>query len=498
MANSLHRIPMRGLAAFASTKDSMNITIVGTGYVGLVTAACFADVGNSVLCLDLDAEKILKLQSGRIPIHEPGLEPLVKNNYAAGRLHFSTNYDEAVSHGDIIFLAVGTPAGEDGSADLSHILSAARSIGERMKRRTVIINKSTVPVGTADEVRRTIAEELAARKVQVPFSVISNPEFLKEGSAVDDFSRPDRIIIGADNADAVQVMRELYAPFNRNRERLIEMDIRSAELTKYAANGMLAARISFMNEIANLADALGADIESVRHGLGADPRIGPHFLYAGIGYGGSCFPKDVKALRKTLLESGCEPHMLTATEAVNEKQRLVLFNKICRHFGGREQLRGKTFALWGLAFKPNTNDMREAPSLVLIDHLLRAGCIVQVYDPVALEEARQMLLAQHGERRVASQIRFSDSVWGAVEGADALAVMTEWKEFRSQDLSKLAGMLSARVVFDGRNIYQPRRVNAAGLSYYGIGRQGSTAGLHSVSQQDADAPVLETTRVASY
>jgi UDPglucose 6-dehydrogenase len=448
----------------------MKITIIGTGYVGLVSGACFADVGNTVMCLDVDVRKIDMLNSGGIPIHEPGLDAVVKRNADAGRLLFSTSYDEAVAHADVIFLAVGTPPDEDGSADLTHILSAARSIGQRMTSPLVLVDKSTVPVGTASRVRAAVEDELRQRGVTVEFAVISNPEFLKEGAAIDDFMRPDRIVIGSDSVRATAMMRELYAPFNRNHEKLVEMDIRSAELTKYAANAMLATRISFMNEVANLAELLGADIEAIRMGMGMDPRIGPHFLYAGMGYGGSCFPKDVKALVKTAAEHDYPLHLLHATEKVNNAQKNVLYTKLCRFYGGVENLRGKTIALWGLSFKPNTDDMREAPSLVLIRGLFAAGAKVIAYDPVAGEEALRMLVAEHGAAACDAQLTLVKSARAALTGADALVLVTEWKEFRAPDFSHLAATLRDKAVFDGRNIYQPATVAAAGLHYEGIGR----------------------------
>lgn len=453
----------------------MKISIIGTGYVGLVSGACFADVGNTVLCLDVDQRKIDMLNAGRIPIHEPGLDSLVARNAGAGRLLFSTSYDDAVAHAEVIFLAVGTPPDEDGSADLTHILAAARSIGQRISAPTVIVDKSTVPVGTADKVRAAIAEELDKRGVAVEFSVISNPEFLKEGAAIADFTRPDRIVIGSDSPAATLLMRELYAPFNRNHEKLVEMDVRSAELTKYACNAMLATRISFMNEVANLAELLGADIEAIRLGMGLDPRIGPSFLYAGVGYGGSCFPKDVKALVKTAATHGRPMHLLEATEKVNEAQKDVLYTKLCKHFGGEAGLRGRTIALWGLAFKPNTDDMREAPSLVLIRKLFAAGANVVAYDPVASEEAARVLLAEHGPQRCEELLRIATSANEAVRGADALALVTEWKEFRSPDFRYLAEQLTAKAVFDGRNIYNPANVASYGLYYEGIGRTGPAA-----------------------
>ena len=451
----------------------MKITIIGAGYVGLVSAACFADVGNTVLCVDVDQRKVDALKNGQIPIHEPGLDVYIHKNVAAERLRFTTSYDEAVAHAEVIFLAVGTPPDEDGSADLKHILSAARSIGERITRPVVIVDKSTVPVGTADSVSAAIATALAARNVSIDYSVVSNPEFLKEGAAIDDFMRPDRIVIGSDNPQATALMRQLYAPFSRNHDKLITMDVRSAELTKYAANAMLATRISFMNELANLAEAVGADIEAVRSGIGSDPRIGPHFLYSGIGYGGSCFPKDVKALIKTSADHGQPLQILTAIEAVNAAQKNVMFQKICRHFGGVENLAGKKIALWGLAFKPNTDDMREAPSLVLIEQLLAAKCSVAAYDPVAGAEATRLLHEQHGAAVCNDSVRIVPSAWAAVEGADVLALITEWQEFRSPDFERLANSLKHKAIFDGRNLYQPAAVEASGLAYYGIGRSSS-------------------------
>ncbi len=453
----------------------MKISIIGTGYVGLVSGACFADVGNTVLCLDVDARKIDMLKDGRIPIHEPGLDSLVTRNAGAGRLLFSTSYDEAVAHAEVIFLAVGTPPDEDGSADLTHILAAARSIGERIDRPVVIVDKSTVPVGTADKVRAAIAGELVKRGVDIEFAVISNPEFLKEGAAIGDFTRPDRIVIGSDSAWGTRLMRELYGPFNRNHEKLVEMDVRSAELTKYACNAMLATRISFMNEVANLAELLGADIEAIRLGMGLDPRIGPNFLYAGVGYGGSCFPKDIKALVKTAADHAQPMYLLNATEKVNEAQKDVLFNKLCRFYGGEDKLAGRTIALWGLSFKPNTDDMREAPSLRLIRKLFAAGAKVVAYDPVASEEAARVLLAEHGPQRIAEMLRISASAMDAVRGADALALVTEWKEFRSPDFAQLAQELASKAVFDGRNIWQPAMVSSYGLHYEGIGRVSRAA-----------------------
>jgi UDPglucose 6-dehydrogenase len=449
----------------------MKISVIGTGYVGLVSGACFADVGNTVLCLDVDTRKIGMLKDGVIPIHEPGLDNLVQRNASAGRLLFSSDYDDAVNHADIIFLAVGTPPDEDGSADLTHILSAARSIGLRLTRPTVIVDKSTVPVGTAEKVKAAIAGELAQRGVRVAFSVVSNPEFLKEGAAIEDFMKPDRIVVGSDDVEGSKAMRQLYAPFSRNHEKFVEMDVRSAELTKYAANAMLATRISFMNELANLSELLGADIEAVRKGIGMDPRIGPDFLYAGMGYGGSCFPKDVKALIKTAAGHERQLHLLSATEKVNDAQKNVLYDKLVRFFGSESALDGKTIALWGLSFKPNTDDMREAPSRILIASLLKAGAKVSAYDPVAGTEARRVLLAAHGEAACAAQLRIADSAREAVEGADVLVLVTEWKEFRAPDLPFLAQNLKLKAVFDGRNIYDPETFAEAGLSYEGIGRR---------------------------
>jgi UDPglucose 6-dehydrogenase len=453
----------------------MKISVIGTGYVGLVSGACFADVGNTVMCLDVDERKIAMLKDGGIPIHEPGLDSLVQRNAAAGRLLFTSDYDDAVSHADIIFLAVGTPPDEDGSADLTHILSAARSIGQRLNKPTVIVDKSTVPVGTAEKVRAAIAGELEKRGASAVFSVVSNPEFLKEGAAIEDFMKPDRIVVGSNDADATKLMRQLYAPFSRNHEKFVDMDVRSAELTKYAANAMLATRISFMNELANLSELLGADIEAVRLGIGMDPRIGPDFLYAGMGYGGSCFPKDVKALIKTASDHDQQLHLLAATEKVNEGQKNVLFKKLVRFFGTAEALRGKTIALWGLSFKPNTDDMREAPSRILIKALFDAGAKVVAYDPVASAEAQRVLLAEHGEARCNSQLRIVESAKQAVEGADVLVLVTEWKEFRAPDLPFLADKLASKAVFDGRNIYDPEAFAAAGLTYEGIGRRSGRA-----------------------
>jgi len=440
----------------------MKVTVIGTGYVGLVSGACLADVGNDVLCLDVNPEKIRILESGGIPIYEPGLEDMVKRNVAAGRLHFTTDVARAVNHGTIQFIAVGTPPDEDGSADMQYVLAAARNIGRLMTDYKVVVDKSTVPVGTADEVKAAIEDELRQRGVNMPFAVVSNPEFLKEGAAVDDFMRPDRIVVGASDEQAIHLMRALYSPFQRNHERLVVTDTRSAELIKYAANAMLATRISFMNELANLAEKLGADIEMVRQGIGSDPRIGYHFLYPGCGYGGSCFPKDVKALIKTASDkAGVELQVLKAVEAANEAQKRVLSGKIARRFGAN--LAGRHFALWGLAFKPNTDDMREAPSLALIDDLLAAGATVTAYDPVATHEAQRVL----GQRE---QVRYAETPNEALHGADALVIVTEWKEFRSPDFDLIKERLKQPVVFDGRNLYDPALVRGQGIEYLAIGR----------------------------
>jgi UDPglucose 6-dehydrogenase len=440
----------------------MKITVIGTGYVGLVSGTCLAEVGNDVLCVDVDAAKIAMLEAGGVPIHEPGLEPLIRRNVAAGRLRFTTDVDAGVSHGMLQFIAVGTPPDEDGSADMQYVLSAARSIGSRMKDFRIVVDKSTVPVGTADRVRAAIADELAKRKAAIPFAVVSNPEFLKEGAAVDDFMRPDRVVIGADDERAIAAMRAVYAPFMRSHERMLVMDVRSAELTKYAANAMLATRISFMNELANLADDLGADVELVRQGIGSDPRIGYHFLYPGIGYGGSCFPKDVKALLHTATEYRRPLRVLAAVEAANDAQKLRLVDKIVARLG--EDLSGRRFALWGLAFKPNTDDMREAPSREVIAELAKRGATIAAYDPVAMTEAKRVL----GETRALTLVA---EPMAALKGADALIVATEWKEFRSPDFDAVRALLTLPLVFDGRNLYDPTQVRAAGLEYFAIGRR---------------------------
>ena len=442
----------------------MKVSIIGTGYVGLVTGACLADVGNHVLCLDVDARKIAMLRAGDIPIHEPGLKEIVRANAAAGRLAFTTDVREAALYARLQMIAVGTPPGEDGSADLSYVLAAARGVALHMDGPRIVVDKSTVPVGTADKVRDQLAKTLAERGARFDFSIVSNPEFLKEGAAVEDFMRPDRIVIGAEDSDAIAAMRELYAPFQRNHERLQVMDIRSAELTKYAANAMLATRISFMNELALLAEKLGADIEQVRLGIGSDPRIGYHFLYPGAGYGGSCFPKDVNALLRTAEENALELNVVRAVHAANERQKGVIAAKVVRRFG--EDLGARRFALWGLAFKPNTDDMREAPSRVVVDELLRRGARVSAYDPVAMAEARKIY---GGEKRVS----FADSPIEAAKDADALVIMTEWKAFRSPDFAQLKRALKTPVIFDGRNLYEPAAVLAQGLEYHPIGRLAS-------------------------
>ena len=441
----------------------MRVAIFGTGYVGLVTGTCLAEVGHEVVCVDIDQAKVDGLEKGIIPIYEPGLEPMVKANHAAGRLRFTTDAARAVAHGEVIFIAVGTPPDEDGSADLQYVLAVARTIGTHLQEPAVVVDKSTVPVGTADKVREAIAATLAGRGVQVDFDVVSNPEFLKEGAAVEDCMRPDRIVIGADNPEAVETLRRLYAPFNRNHERVVAMDVRSAELTKYAANAMLATKISFMNEIANIAEKVGADVEMVRKGIGSDPRIGWHFIYPGAGYGGSCFPKDVQALARTSQQHGHAPTLLDAVEAVNERQKGHLFELMLRHYGGAGALRGKTVALWGLAFKPDTDDMREASSRRLLQQLWDAGAKVRAYDPEAMQETRRIF----GER---ADLVLCDSAGETLRDADALAVITEWKQFRSADFDELKERVADAVVFDGRNLYDPAEVEAAGLAYYGIGR----------------------------
>lgn len=440
----------------------MKITVIGTGYVGLVSGTCLADVGNDVLCLDLDAEKIRLLQEGSIPIFEPGLEWMVKRNVAAGRLRFATDIEETVDHGLLQFIAVGTPPDQDGSADLDSVMAGARNVGRFMTEYKVIVNKSTVPVGTAEQVSAVIADELAQRQLTIDYSVVSNPEFLKEGAAVDDFMKPDRIVVGGQDARALDLMRELYAPFQRNHERLLIMDVKSAELTKYAANAMLATRISFMNDLANLSESLQADVELVRKGIGSDPRIGFDFLYPGVGYGGSCFPKDVQALLRTARAAGHELKVVQAAEEVNQAQKAVLTQKIVKRLG--EDLSGMTIALWGLAFKPNTDDMREAPSRVLIADLLARGARVRAYDPAATREAQRIFA---GETR----IEFASMPMEALKGADVLAIVTEWKEFRAPNFAAIKSLLKTPVIFDGRNLYDPAVPRRAGLEYFSIGRR---------------------------
>ena len=440
----------------------MRVAIFGTGYVGLVTGTCLAEVGHHVVCVDVDAAKVEGLKNGVIPIYEPGLEPMVKANHAAGRLHFSTDAAGAVAHGEIVFIAVGTPPDEDGSADLQYVLAVARTIGRHLQRPAVVVDKSTVPVGTADKVRAALTEELTKRGAAIEFNVASNPEFLKEGAAVDDFMKPDRIVIGTDSERATALLRQLYAPFQRNHDRLTVMDVKSAELTKYAANAMLATRISFMNELAVLAEKLGADIEQVRHGIGSDPRIGYHFLYAGCGYGGSCFPKDVQALRRTGQENGIPLRVLDAVEEANESQKHILVNKLTARFG--KDLKGKRFAMWGLAFKPNTDDMREAPSRTMLEALWAMGASVSAYDPAAMEETRRI----YGER---ADLLLVDSPMDALNGADALLFVTEWKVFRSPNFDTMKSLLKTPLVFDGRNLYEPQAMREMGFDYLPIGRQ---------------------------
>ena len=441
----------------------MRVCIFGTGYVGLVTGTCLAEVGHDVLCVDVDAAKVEGLNNGIVPIYEPGLTPMVQANHAAGRLQFTTDAAAGVAHGEVIFIAVGTPPDEDGSADLKYVLAVAASIGMHLDRPAVVVDKSTVPVGTADKVSAKIAAELAARGADIAFEVVSNPEFLKEGAAVEDCLRPDRIVIGTDSAAALDTMKRLYAPFNRNHERIVAMDVRSAELTKYAANAMLATKISFMNEISRIAEEVGADVELVRKGIGSDPRIGWGFIYPGAGYGGSCFPKDVQALAKTALQHGVRTRVLDAVEAVNDAQKSHLFELMVRHYGSVSAIRGKTIALWGLAFKPDTDDMREASSRRMLDHLWDAGAKVRAFDPEAIGEAKRI----YGER---ADLVLCDSSTATLDGADALVVITEWKQFRSPDFGALKNALTDAVLFDGRNLYRPADVEAAGVAYYGIGR----------------------------
>jgi UDPglucose 6-dehydrogenase len=439
----------------------VKITIIGSGYVGLVSGACFADLGNDVVCVDVDGKKIAQLRSGSIPIYEPGLQQLVSQNVGAGRLRFTTDVEESVAHGVVQFIAVGTPSEQDGSADLRYVIAAARSIGRSMSDYKIIVDKSTVPVGTSERVQAAIAEELKKRNAELHFSVVSNPEFLKEGAAVEDFMRPDRIVVGSSDERATQIMRQLYAPLLRNHDRMLVMDPRSAELTKYAANAMLATRISFMNELANLAERLGANIESVRRGIGSDQRIGYHFLYAGVGYGGSCFPKDIQALQHTAGEYGVQLTIVDSVEKANRTQKQRLLEKVRGRFG--EHLDGRHFALWGLSFKPNTDDMREAPSRVVINGLLARGASVTAYDPVAMEEGKRVFAKESG-------VHFASSTVGALDDADALIIVTEWKEFRSPDFEDMKKRLKSPVIFDGRNLYDPAMMRELGMEYFSVGR----------------------------
>lgn len=439
----------------------MRLTIFGSGYVGLVTGACMAEMGNHVVCYDIDEEKIARLKAGDIPIYEPGLDAYIERNVESGRLEFTTDAEKAVSHGLFQFISVGTPPDEDGSADLKHVLAVARTIGEHMDDYRIIVDKSTVPVGTADKVKAEVQKTLDGRGMSVEFDVVSNPEFLKEGAAIGDFMKPDRIIVGTDNPRTTELLRSLYEPFNRNHDRLISMDIRSAELTKYAANAMLATKISFMNELANLAERFGADIENVRLGIGSDPRIGYHFIYPGAGYGGSCFPKDVQALAKSAKDEGYDAALLKAVEDVNLRQKRRVFEKMQSHYGN--DLKGKTIALWGLSFKPSTDDMRAAPSRVIMEALWDAGASVRAYDPEAMEEAARIYPEQSG-------LELCESAFEAVDGSDALVIITEWQEFRSPDFNALKDKLADAVIFDGRNLYEPSTVEGFGLQYYAIGR----------------------------
>jgi len=444
----------------------MNLSIFGTGYVGLVTGACLADVGHHVVCVDVDAQKIARLNAGEIPIHEPGLQAIVERNVQANTLEFTTDSERAVNHGQVQFIAVGTPPDESGAADLKYVLAVAKSIGEAMTGPKVIVVKSTVPVGTSDKVSETLSNVLATRKLDLEFDVVSNPEFLKEGAAVSDFLKPDRIVIGASTEHARGVMKELYEPFNRSHDRTLYMDVRSAELTKYAANAMLATKISFINEIANLSERLGADIEEVRRGIGADPRIGYHFIYPGLGYGGSCFPKDVQALARTAADVGYEAPLIAAVEAVNNRQKHTILEKMERYFGGVGGLKGKRIAVWGLAFKPNTDDMREAPSRVLMEALWQAGATVAAYDPAAMAEAARI----YGDR---NDLTLDNDKYAVLQDADALTICTEWQQFRAPDFEKMGSLLKDRTIFDGRNLYSPERMKRDGWTYVSVGRATS-------------------------
>ena len=440
----------------------MDVCVIGSGYVGLVAGACFADSGNDVICVDIDEKKISELKKGVIPIYEPGLEELIKRNVGEKRLTFTTDIVDAVKRSTVCFIAVGTPPGEDGSADLQYVLAVARDIGRNMDSYKVIVDKSTVPVGTADKVKEAIAVELKERAVDFGFDVVSNPEFLKEGAAIDDFMKPDRVVIGVDSgSDAEEIMKELYGPFVRTDNPIVIMDVRSAEMTKYAANAMLATRISFMNEIANLCELVGANATSVRQGIGSDSRIGHSFLFPGIGYGGSCFPKDVKALYKTAAEHSYDFKILNAVEDVNEIQKGVLVEKVLDYYGGEDKLKGKKFALWGLSFKPRTDDMREAPAIVIINRLLEMGAEIVVHDPVAMEEGRHIF---------GDKIKYCDINYDALDGTDALLVATEWNEFRRPNFDRMKTLMKSPVIFDGRNIYSPSEMKKLGFEYFSIGR----------------------------
>ncbi len=439
----------------------MKLAVIGSGYVGLVTGACFADMGNRVVCVDNDQRKIEMLNQGEIPIYEPGLKELVLSNSAAGRLAFTTDVKSAIQASDIIFIAVGTPPDEDGSADLQYVLAVASDIARYMQEYVIVVDKSTVPVGTADLVHATISQGLKQRGVDIPFAVVSNPEFLKEGAAIEDFMKPDRVVVGVDDPRVGEIMRELYLPFNRTSDRVIVMSIRSAEMTKYAANAMLATKISFMNELSRLCEALGADIAEVRHGIGSDSRIGYKFIYPGVGYGGSCFPKDVKALIQMSRQAGLEPFIMQAVEDVNESQKRILVRKVKALFG--DDLSGKTFCVWGLAFKPQTDDMREAPAIVIIDALIQSGAKIQAFDPVAMDEARRIFGDQPA-------LTFCQDEYEAAQGSDALLLVTEWHQFRYPDFARIKANLKQPVVFDGRNLYDPKHLKEMGFVYHGIGR----------------------------
>jgi UDPglucose 6-dehydrogenase len=459
----------------------MKVTIFGSGYVGLVTGACLADAGNHVISVDIDADKVERLNRGEVPIHEPGLDALIKRNLQLGRLEFTTDAKRGIEHGLFQLIAVGTPPDEDGSADLRHVLSVARAIGNSLSRYAIVITKSTVPVGTADRVRAEVLAAMNARGVSVEFDVVSNPEFLKEGAALEDFMRPDRVVVGTDNPRTTELIRALYEPYTRNHDRLVVMDIRSAELTKYAANAMLATKISLMNELAEVAERVGADIEKVRLGIGSDPRIGYSFIYPGIGYGGSCFPKDIRALIRSAQQAGHHAELLRAVENVNDRQKMKLIHKVSARLG--ESLTGRALALWGLAFKPNTDDMREAPSRVMIDALLRAGARIRAYDPVAGAEAERL----YENRPEAERIVFCSDAYEAVSGADALVIATEWKEFRSPDFDRLKQLLKAPLIFDGRNIYDPALMQRLGFEYFAIGRGLAPATGHGAVQPQTTA-----------